>query len=80
VNFYHIHAVEEIFAEPIMGDLFGQIFVGGSNDADIGFLGVMTTDTGEGAVLEHAEKFDLNRSGHIADFIEKQGATVTLLK
>ena len=72
----YIDAVEKIFAEIAVSDLFGEVAVGGADDAGIDFDRLGAADGIEGAVLECAEQFGLGFEWHFADFVEEQGAAV----
>ncbi len=80
MDFDDVESVKQIFAEVSFGYLLGEVFISGSDDADIGFLEVLTTDAGEGTILKDTEELDLNRCWHVANFIEKKGASITLFE
>ena len=63
-----------------IGKISDKIFMSGRHDADIRLQHVVRSDPRETAVLQHAEKFHLDREWHIADFIEKQRAAIRLLE
>jgi len=71
-----VKAVEEVFAESSLFDLFAQVAVGGGHDADVDFAGMGVADAFDFAFLDDAEEFYLDIWGDFADFVEKDGAAV----
>ena len=75
-----IEAVEQVFAESTCADFHGEVFMGGGDDAHVGVEGFIGSDSGKRAILEDAQQFDLDREGHIADFVEEKSAAVGLFE
>ena len=75
-----VEPVEEILAELAGGDGLFEGFIGGGDDADIDFDGLIAADAFESAGLENAEDLGLGGGGHVADFVQEKGATIALLK
>ena len=71
-NIDDIQAIEKIFAKALLFDFLVQIFVGRSENPDVGVDGPCSTETLEFAVLQHAQQLDLNGWADLADFVEKQ--------
>src|SRR5271168_5313523 len=71
-----IQAVVEVFAKSAVGNLTVEIAIGGGNDADVDGNFSGAADGADGALLEHAQQFDLHGHGHLADFVEKNCALV----
>ncbi len=71
-----VQAVKQVFSEAAFGGHLLQVAVGGGDDADVDFGGVRAADAFEFALLQHAQKFDLNGRRNLADLVEKQRAAV----
>ncbi len=71
-----LDAEVEVFAEGFVADGVEEIFVGGGEEADVDFDGVVGAEAGDFAVLQDAEEFGLHGEGHVADFVEEEGAAV----
>jgi len=54
--------------------------VGGGDDADVDVDGGVGADADDLALLEDAEELDLGGEGHVADFVEQEGAAVGVLE
>ena len=73
-------AVVEVFAEAPVGDLFPEVFVGGSQHPHVylDFFGV--ADPGDFAFLQSPKHFCLCIQAHIADLIQKERAAIGRLE
>ena len=76
----HIQAVVQVLAEHAFLDALLQVLVGGSNHARVGLDGVVSTHAVEMPVAQHAQQTRLQVKRHVANFIEKQRASLGLLK
>jgi len=72
----HGEAVVEVFAEEAIGDGLAEIAVGGGDDAYVDLACLQRADALDFLVLEGAEELGLCGGGHIADFVEEEGAFV----
>ena len=54
-----VDAVEQVFAEAALRHQFGQVAVGGGDDADVEPAGLAVAEHLVGTVLEHAQEFYL---------------------
>jgi hypothetical protein len=70
----------KILAKSFSRNGFLKIFVRGGEDADVDFDSLRSADALELLLLEHAQQFALNAEGKLADFVEKQRATVRQLE
>jgi hypothetical protein len=75
-NFENVQAIEEVLAEEALTDAFGQIDIGGGDNPDIEAHAFVAAEALDLAFLENAQKASLKADGHIADFIEEDGAIV----
>jgi len=75
-----VEAVEEVFAEVAVGDLFFEVLVGGGDDADVDVDGVGGADGKEALFVEGTEDLGLGFEAHVADLIEEEGAAVGALE
>ena len=57
-----------------------QISVSRGQKPDVDFNRFVRPDPGNLAVFQNAEQFDLRLHGHVADFVQKEGAAVGVLK
>ena len=80
VNMDDVEAVIQVFAKLLQVHHVFQVLIGCGNDPDINGDRVFPTYPVEFIVLQDAEDFGLQGQFHIADFIEKQGASIGLLK
>src|SRR5690606_22866108 len=71
-----VEAVEEIFAEAALADLFSEVLVGGRNQADVDLDRATGTDRVYLALLNRAQQLDLNACGQIADLVQEQRAAI----
>src|ERR1700677_3164565 len=75
-----VKAIEEIFAKVAFGDLFLEILVGGSDDADIHAQGLGSAHWSEHLIVESAEDFGLRLEAHVADFVQVERSTIGALE
>ncbi|MNX19999.1 hypothetical protein D3C86_499330 [compost metagenome] len=75
-----VEAVEQVFAKLAVGDPFLQILVGGGDDPHVHLHRLMAADPVELAIGQHPQQPGLDVEGHVAYFVEKQGAAVGLLE
>ena len=73
-------AMIEVFAQPPLGHLLGEVAVGGGHQADIDLDGAGAADPLEAALLEHPEELGLERGVELGDLVEEQGAAVGQLE
>ena len=76
----HVQAVEQIFAEISLRDLFFQVFVRRGDHAGIDGDRFFESDGSESALVERAQHLRLRLQTHVADFVEEERAAVGLLK
>ena len=76
----HIETIIQILPEGVFHNSLAQVLVGSGNNPDIDLLGVVTADPDDFPILDDAQHRGLNVQGHIADFIEKNGALVRQFK
>src|SRR5450830_975909 len=79
-NRHDLQTVPEIFSETSLPYSARQITVGGGDDAYIDGNQLAAADRRQLSLLQHAQNFGLCRQSHVADLIQKQGATVSLSK
>ena len=70
----------EIFAKSSLPDLIFQIAMGGDDDAHVHGEGLVAANALDFAFFQHAQQFRLHGGGHVADFVEEQGAAMSLLE
>ena len=75
-----IQAVEQIFSEVAGLYQIFQVLMGCGDDADIHFDGGGAAYPVKLAIGQHPQQSSLSVGGHVADFIQKQGAAVGLFK
>ena len=73
-------AVVEVLAETAGGDLGHEVAVGGGEHADVDLDALGAAEALEGLVLQGADDLALCFQGHVADFVEQQGAAVGALE
>ena len=66
---HHTEAIEEIFAKPIILDLFAQVAMGGGEDAHVGGAGDRFPHTLILPLLQDPQQLDLQGGGHIAHLV-----------
>lgn len=76
----HGEAVEQILAEGLFGDHGAEVVVGGGDDAHVDFAGLQGAQPLDLLILEGAEELGLGGDGHVADFVEEEGAVVRVFK
>ena len=76
----NVDAVEEVAAEFVVFDAVFEVAVGGNDDADVHFDGLVATDAFDFAFFEDAEKLGLHGDRHIADFVEEEGSALGLFE
>ena len=67
----NVEAVIEIFAEFPARHRFWQVTVSGRNNPHVDINIAVTAQRAHFTLLQHAQQFDLQRCGHIANLIEK---------
>src|SRR5208282_333882 len=72
----HVEPVVKVFAKGAVFERGAQVAVGGGDQADVDLDGARSTQALEFALLQHAEKFDLDGGRHVSDFVEKERAFV----
>ena len=72
--------VVEVFAEPSLLHLLGQVPVSGRNDARFGLDGPGAADPAKLTLLENPQQFCLGFQGKFADFVQKEGGLVCQLE
>ena len=73
-------AIVKVFAKLLLANGVFEVAIGGSKNADINGDGFFAANSLEGFFLQDAHEFDLGANGHVADFIEEDGATIGLLE
>lgn len=73
-------AVVEVFAEGATCDLFAEVPVGGSDDADIDRDDLVAADPFDLTALEGAEELGLKVGAELAELVEEEGAAAGLLE
>ncbi len=73
-------AVVKVFAKLLLANGDFEIAIGGRENANIDGNSFFTAKALEGFLLEDAHEFDLRAEGHVADFIEEDGAAIGLLE
>ena len=73
-------AIVKILAKRVFGHLPIEVPVGRGNHAHIDGNLAGTADRAHGALLQHAQQFDLHRERHLTDFVEKDRAAIGDLK
>ena len=68
-----VDAVEQVFAEPPLGDHLGEVAVGGGDDPDVGVDFVGAAEPAELALLQHAQQLHLDHRTHLPDLVEEDG-------
>ncbi len=73
-------AVEEVLAEPPLGDLAFEVAVGGGDDAHVHLALDGGADRADLPLLQRAQQLRLDGQRHLADLVEEQGAAVGQLE
>ena len=76
----NIDAVEEIAAKFAFPDEFFQIAMRGNDHADVYLDRFLAADALDFAFFEDTQELGLHRDGHVANFVEKQGAAFGLFE
>src|SRR5262249_35573625 len=76
----NVQAIVQVFAKRSFFQRRAQIAVGGSNQAHVNFQGPRATQAFEFSLLQDAQKLDLDRRGHIANFVQEERAFVRQLE
>ena len=80
MNRKHIQPVEKVRPESALFHKLVKIFVGGGDTPKINMDGTRTTHTGNFVLLKHAQQIALRLQADVADFVEKNCATIRHLK
>ena len=75
-----IQAIKKVFAEGAMLDRFGQIAVGGGDDADIHLDRLGAADPVNLALLNCTQQLGLQAGIHLADFVQQQRTAIGFFK
>ncbi len=76
----HRKAIEQIFPELLGGDHGAEIAMGSGDHPDVDLTGLQRTQGLDLLILQGAEQFALRHQGHVANFVEKEGAVVGVLE
>ena len=76
----HVEAVKQVLAEGPVLDALLQVLMRGRNHAHIRFHGRVTAHAVKMAVAQDPQQAGLQVKRHVADLVQKQGATVGLLE
>src|SRR6185369_4342735 len=74
----HVQAMEQILAELFLVNGFDNVAVGGRYEPDINAQLFVSAHACEAAVLKKAQQLGLERTAHVANLIEEDGAMVRL--
>ena len=77
---HHVEAVIQILPERFVADGGFQIVMRGGQHAHIHGNGFAAAEPLQAIFLQHAEQLHLRARRHVADFIQKNGAVIGLLK
>src|SRR5262249_47052870 len=80
VDLNHGEPVKQVFAELPRRDRLAEILVGGGHDSYFDVLRRERTDALDLLVLQYAQQFGLGIERHVADFVQKQRASVGMLE
>ena len=72
----HVQAVEQVLAKQARSHLAFEVPVGGRYDAHVHRFTDCAADGAHSAFLQGAQQLHLHRQRHVADFIQKEGATL----
>ena len=73
---HHVQAIQQVFAEGAVLDRFGQVAVGGADNADVHLDRLGAADAVDLAFLDGAQQLGLQAHIHFADFVQQQGAAI----
>src|ERR1043166_1921612 len=71
-----VEAVEEVCAEAPLPHVFGEVAVGGGDDAHVRLAVARRTDAAEAPLFEEAQELDLNLRRHLADLVQEKRRAV----
>src|SRR4249919_2494918 len=77
---HDVEAMQQVRAELAFGDEAFEVLVGGGDDAHVHADQFAAADAEELALRQHAQQARLQRRGHVADFVEEQGAAIGLFE
>ncbi|MNX27781.1 hypothetical protein D3C86_578740 [compost metagenome] len=77
---HNVQPVEQVLAEPPLGDLDLQVARGRGDDADIDLNVLFAPDTAEALLDQHAQDAALAFARHVADVVQIEGAVVGALE
>ena len=69
-------AVEEVFPEGAAFNGFGQVPVGGGDDADVQLDALLAAHLHELPLLDHPQQLGLDIEAEIGDLVEEEGAMI----
>ncbi len=69
---HHVDPVVEVLAEALLGDLFGQIAIGGGDQPHVDVEGLVAADPPHFLFLQHAQQLGLQPETEIGDLVEEQ--------
>ena len=72
----HVEAIEQVGAEPALGDFGGQIAVDAGDHPDVDLDRLGCADRHDLALLQRAQQLGLERQRHLGDLVEQQRAPV----
>ena len=72
----HVEPVEEVLAEGALLHGFGQVGVGGGDDAHVGLARLDAAERHELLLLDHPQQLGLRVERDVADLVEEDGAAV----
>ena len=73
---HDVQAIVEIFAKPAPSDLFRQVSIRRSHQAEVGMQDAIRADPGKGFLFEDPQELALDRKGQLPHLIEEQSAPV----
>src|SRR5580704_2997155 len=71
-----VEAIVEILAQTLVGERLGNVDVGCGQNADVDFDDGAAAEAGELLILQHVQKFRLQKGRHLANFVEQNGSAV----
>ena len=80
IDGHDVQPIIEVLAERAFFECGAQIAIGGGDQAHIHFMRFRSAEALEFAVLQYAKELHLNRSRHVADFVEEERALVGQLE
>ena len=75
----HVEPVKQVLPEIVLADGFDDVLVGGGDEADIHPQLVIAPHARKRAVLQKAQQLGLQRTAHVADLVQENGAAVGFL-